>query len=309
MSDYTEFEVIKRYRVAKELVWQGSINEAYVGAEESKEYTTLEIKSYISISSDSDCVKVKTIVDNTLCDARVRLRIPTGIQGKYFTSQVAAILENNMGRPNGNDSIIIDEPEVIERNFDGIAGKRDSKGGIAFISYAGLHEVAGLPNCKDEALAVTLWRSFRRTVMTNGEIDGQLLKRLEFSYALKCLAADTSNAEMFKEMQTMRADVPCDIIRSNAVITSDAVSFCEVDGNLVFSACKPTWKEEERAIILRLMNVSDRDETATVKFDRQIKSAKICRLDETVTDIAEFTGNQISVTAGKWAYVTLRIEF
>ena len=309
MSDYAEFEVIKRYRVAKELVWQGSINEDYSGISESEEYTTLAIRSIVSIASGSDSVNVKTIVDNTFCDGRVRLRIPTGITGKYFTSQVSTVLENNMGRPNGNNTINYDEAEVIERNFDGIAGKRDSKGGIAFISRAGLHEVAGLPNCKDEALAVTLWRSFRRTVMTNGEIDGQLLKRLEFNYSLKCLTSDTTNAEIFKDMQIMRTDVPGDIIKSCAKIAPDTGSFCEIEGNLVFSACKPTWKEEKGAIILRLMNVSDRNETATVKFDRQIKSAKFCRLDETEIGAAEFSGNQISVTAGKWAYVTLRIEF
>ena len=309
MSDYAEFEVVKRYRIARELLWKGSINEAYVGVEESDQYTTLEIRSFISISSGSDSVKIKTVVNNTLCDARVRLRVPTGISGKYFTSQVAAVLENNMGRPSGDGSINLDEPEVIERNFDGIAGKRDSKGGIAFISQAGLHEVSGLPYSKDEALAVTLWRSFRRTVMTNGEVDGQLLKQLEFNYALKCLAPECSNADIFREMQAMRADIPCDIIKSCAKTSADAPPFFEVDGNLVFSACKPAWNGENGAIILRLMNVSDRKECAAVRFDRHIKSAKLCRLDETETQDIAFDGNKIEFSAGKWAYVTVKIAF
>ena len=310
MADFAEFEVVKRYRVAKELVWKGTINEDYAGIFESDEYTTLEIRSRVSISSGSDSVNVTTTVDNTFCDGRVRLRIPTGIAGKYFTSQVAALLENNMGRAHGNDTIGYEEAEIIERNFDGIAGKRDEKGGIAFISKAGLHEVAGLPRSKDEALAVTLWRSFRRTVMTNGEIDGQLLKRLEFNYALKCLAPETSNAEIFRDMQVLRADVPCEMIKSEAIISDvPSVPFYEIDGDLVLSACKPAWDESKNTIILRLVNYSDAKETATVKFDRAIRSVKLCRLDECATADAPFDGNKIVVSAEKWAYVTLKIEF
>ncbi|MBE6386919.1 MAG: hypothetical protein E7045_02480 [Lentisphaerae bacterium] len=309
MSDYAEFEVIKRYRVAKELVWKGSINESYVGAFESEEYTTLEIKSYISLSSSSDSVNVRTVVDNTLCDARVRLRVPTGIAGKYFTSQVAAILENNMGRPHGDASINIDEPEVIERNFDGIAGKRDEKGGIAFISKAGLHEVAGIPYSSDEALAVTLWRSFRRTVMTNGEIDGQLLKRLEFNYSLKCFDAGVSYSDMVRDMQKMRADVPSDIIKSCAVKEKDAAPFFEVSGDLLLSACKPAWNAEENTIILRLVNYSDVEVSSEVKFDRNIRSVMLCRLDESEISDVEFSANTFKATAGKWAYVTYKIAF
>ena len=254
-------------------------------------------------------MNIRTVVDNTLCDARVRLRVPTGIAGKYFTSQVAAILENNMGRPHGDASINIDEPEVIERNFDGIAGKRDEKGGIAFISKAGLHEVAGIPYSSDEALAVTLWRSFRRTVMTNGEIDGQLLKRLEFNYSLKCFDASVSYSDMVRDMQKMRADVPSDIIKSCAVKEKDAAPFFEVSGDLLLSACKPAWNAEGNTIILRLVNYSDVEVSSEVKFDRNIRSVTLCRLDESEIEEVKCSGNTFKAAAGKWAYVTYKIAF
>ena len=308
-ADFAEFEVTKRYRIAKELVWQGSINEVYTGVFESDEYTTLEIRSRISISSASDKVNVTTTVDNTLSDARVRLRISTGISGKYFTSQVAVFLENNMGRPNGNDTINYEEAEVIERNFDGIAGKRDDKGGIAFISKAGLHEVAGLPGSKDEALAVTLWRSFRRTVMTNGEVDGQLLKRLEFNYCLKCFDAAATAAEFVCDMQKMRVDIPSEFIRSDAVTVPAAVPFFRLEGDLCYSSCKPAHSGEKNTVIVRLVNYSDKTQKGSVIFDREIKSAQICRLDETPTGTADFSGSTVDVEAGKWAFVTLKISF
>lgn len=304
-----EFEVVRRYRIAKELQWKGSINEAYVGIAESNEFTTLEIKSCITISAGSDSVKVRTIVDNTLCDARVRLLMPTGIAGDYFTSQVAAILTNRPGRPNGSDSIDLYEPEVIERNFDGIAGKRDRNGGIAFISKAGLHEVSAIPQNSANALAVTLWRSFRRTVVTNGEVDGQLLKRLEFNYLIKCFTPEATNADLMRDMQKFRVNVPTDLIRSDAVISPDEPSFFELQGDLVFSCCKPTRNRDENTIILRLVNYSGKTEKATVTFDREIKTAQICRLDETVTGNAVFSGNTLTAEAGKWAYVTLKIAF
>lgn len=309
MSDYAEFEVVRRYRVPGELVWKGSINEQYVGTYESDKYTTLELRSAISISSGSDLVKVKTTVDNTLCDARVRLRIPTGIAGKYFTSQVAAFLDNPMGRPQGDKTINFEEPEVIERNFDGIAGKRDDQGGIAFISRAGLHEVSGLAGSYDNALAVTLWRSFRRTVMTNGEVDGQLLKHLEFNYAIKCIGKDTCNGKLVQDMLDMRVDVPTDIIKSSAVIAETQKPFFELSGNLVYSACKPAWDGSKNSIIIRLVNYSDKEESAGIRFDRPIKSAQICRLDETPVADLEFSGNSLKVTSTKWAYTTLKITF
>ena len=304
-----EFEVVRRYRMAKELRWEGSINEAYVGISESDEYTTLEIKTYLTLASGSDSVKVKTVVDNTRCDARVRLLMPTGIDGEYFTSQVAAILNNPVGRPHGDATIDFDEPEVIERNFDGIAGKRDGRGGIAFISKAGLHEVSAIPGRADNALAVTLYRCFRRTVMTNGEVDGQLLKRLEFNYLYKCFPGNTVNADLVRDMQKFRVDVPTDLIRTGAVISADEPSFFELKGDLVFSCCKPTRNRDENTIILRLVNYSGKTEKATVTFDREIKTAQICRLNETVTGKAVFSGNTLTAEAGKWAYVTLKIAF
>ncbi|MBO5990101.1 MAG: hypothetical protein J6R00_00450, partial [Lentisphaeria bacterium] len=146
-------------------------------------------------------------------------------------------------------------------------------------------------------------------VMTNGEVDGQLLKRLEFNYLYKCFTSDATNADLVRDMQKLRVDVPCDLIRTNAVIAGDEPSFFELKGNLVFSCCKPTLEREANTLILRLVNYSDKTEKSEIIFDRKIKSAHICRLDETVTGDAVYSGKTLTAEAGKWAYVTLKVSF
>ena len=54
-------------------------------------------------------------------------------------------------------------------------------GGFCVFSACGLHEVGSYP---DSSVYLTLLRSFRRTVMTNGEEDGQVQGRHSFSLAL-----------------------------------------------------------------------------------------------------------------------------
>ena len=134
-------------------------------------------------------------------DHRLRLRLPTGIEGKsYYASQPFCIIS----RATDEDVTTANWKEygIIEKNTTGIVAKYNERGGFAFISHYGLHEcgVSG-----DGNIDVTLFRAFCQTVGTRGEPDGELLQKMEFSYTLLPLDADTPLAALARAQDAAAA--------------------------------------------------------------------------------------------------------
>jgi alpha-mannosidase len=271
----TVFRVTLQMRVPKQTDWGTH------GISRSEEYATLAIVSRIGLSQGEAAVDIETTVDNTARDHRLRLMLPTGINtSKYDVNQAFAFVERRTGVR--EDTADWKECDVPEKQTGGIVAKRHPGGeGLAFISAAGIHECAGLD---DEAgtLAVTLFRSFRKTVMTNGEEGGQLLGNLYFKYRLSVFGSGTSCADLIREQDKLQAGVR-HISYPAAPGYAPAVphSYFQLTGSdICLSVIKRPQSGEQDTVIIRVYNVSGSASTGQITCFRPIAGIREVNLNE-----------------------------
>lgn len=304
--DYAEVEITKFYDVPAELVFNANINETYCGITESNEIRKLKIVSLVGIDSFSDNVHVKTEIDNNILDCRLELRIPTMIEGDYFANQMFYFINRVAGRTLGKLSENFKEAEVIEKNFNGIIGKCGKNGGIAFIADAGLHEAGTYSDDETHSMVVTLYRAFRRTVHTNGETEGQLLKKMEFNYLLNCFDKEVDFAELHRQQLNLQTEFLNYKVKTEELLDFEDTSFIKLSDNMAFSTLKPTKNSEQKSCIFRFFNPSDKEETAEIEFAFDVKVAK-CLLNEKELENFGMVGKKFTLKVSPWEIVTLKL--
>jgi len=129
----------------------------------------------------------------------------------------------------------------------------------------------------ERPLALTLFRSTRRTVLTDGEPGGQLQGELRFNYWLVpfCGAADRSQlcdlgvrlAAGLRDVQMTSADMM--IHRSKAQVPPKS-SFLSLNGAIVISSVR----EVEGTLEVRLFNPQTKSASARLDFSRRPRGAK-----------------------------------
>ncbi len=305
-----EFEIVRRYELPEEILFAGTIGETYAGITESPHRRALDITTRISLDRDRDTVGLKIEIDNHIRDYRLRLRLPTGIAGEYFAGQAFAMLHRPEGRKSGNASESYRETETIEKNFDGVIGRRDAQGGIAFLCRGGIHEAGGW---MDEAhsLGITLLRAFRRTVMTEGESDGQMPGPRCFEGAVCCFDAGVAETGLFRRLQEVRAAFPAELAPRSAlqrVVRDD--SLVTLEGEVAFSALKPCDDGRSGAVVLRFFNPGRLAASARIRTGARLAGAVRCRVDETEVEALKLEDEHTVVTtaAPGWI-VTIRLDF
>jgi len=280
-----EFEIVRRYELAKELRFEGTIHEQYSGIRESAETVPLTIRSRVALDASGETVEVNTSIDNTVRDIRVQLLAPTGIVGGGFASQAFGFVPRPDGRnapPEQADHFI--ERETIGKNFDAVIGKRDARGGFALLSAGGLHE-GGMPaGAFPGAMAVTLYRAFRRTVKTDGETEGELLKPLAFRYALAPFGPETTANDLYNAALRLRSRRVAYLLRRDLAKETPAEALLSVDTRAVVTAVKPA--EDGDGIVVRLLNMDDAPVPASIAVPFAARAVR-CRFDETAVGAPE----------------------
>src|SRR5699024_9898285 len=108
--------------------------------------------------------------------------------------------------------------------------------GLAFISASGLHECAALDD-KDGSLNITLFRSFSKTHLTDGEPDGQLQGDLEFSYRLKPVNSKDSFADLIRIKDCLQTGIKTATqrVKKDYKLDKKEDSFLIQGDNIIFS--------------------------------------------------------------------------
>ena len=259
----TTFEITRDYEVPEEILFSGTVNAFYGSTALSAHRKRLRIVTSVTLDRISSGLKLHTRIENTIKDCRLRLRIPTGIKGSYFAGQTFTVLERVPGREKGDLTCDYREAETIEKNFNGFAGKRDAVGGIALLSSYGLHEISG---SESGELLITLFRAFRRTVMSEGEAAGELQKILNYDYTFRFFHSE-SIPDLYRELQNRRTAPVVYTLASETIHEITEQPGLELSGGLTFSALKPA-EHADSAALLRLINLSGKTEQAFVRLSR-----------------------------------------
>ena len=276
------------------------------GKRRSDNKVTLKIETYVGLSEESRYVDVALEYDNIAKDHRLRLMIPTGIENdKYFAGQAFYCCERKTSI--NYDTATWRETDPYEKAMNGIVGKRDKDGsGIAFVSAAGLHECAGFDD-DEGTIGVTLSRSFRKTVGTNGEVGGQINGKLSYKFLFAILDEDVEYADLLKMQDIMAA--PLRPVVSNVKCgtkISPAVSKIEV-GSKAIETSVIKWAEDDDALIVRVFNASEKESEGFISLASDIKKAELVTLNEEYVSDAKVEDNKVKFTLTPWRIATFKI--
>jgi len=160
----------------------------------SEELAELVIDNLISLRPGSDRLEIETTVHNTIEDHRLRVLFPTGAQAQTFlTDTPFDVVERAIALP--KDNHLYQELTVETNPQQSWTAIYDGQRGLAVIS-TGLMETA-VRDLPERPIALTLLRSTRRTVMTDGEPNGLLLGDFHFRYWLIPLAGEPDRTRLF----------------------------------------------------------------------------------------------------------------
>ncbi len=155
--------------------------------------TDLVIDSYITLRRGGDRVEVRTTVSNTVRDHRLRVLLPTGAKAKTYLADGAFDVVERPIAPAGRQS---SRPRTGGRNPPTAElDRRDRRSAGLAVVAAGLPE-SGVRDLPERILALTLFRATRRTVMTDGQPQGQIQGELAFDYWIVPLRQTVDRARL-----------------------------------------------------------------------------------------------------------------
>ncbi len=298
------FRVTNYMKVPKKII------QGLHGNYRSDETVELRIASEITLSAANRWVDVRTIVNNTALDHRLRLKLPTGIDtNEYYVNQALYFTKRKTGF--NRDTGDWKEPDLPEKSFESIVMKRDKDGdGLAFISEAGLHECAALDD-KNGTILITLLRSFSKTVLTDGEHDGQLQQLLEYRYRLVPVKSSDNFADMIRIKDCLQAGIMAMSRRVQTTgLTLERTSAFSLTGdNVVLSLIKRPEDQEDGSVIVRVSNYSDSVSTASLRCMYPIEKAYVTNLLEENLTAAVFDADTLKIKLKPWEIKTYRIKF
>ncbi|HEY5584699.1 MAG TPA: glycoside hydrolase family 38 C-terminal domain-containing protein [Ruminiclostridium sp.] len=300
----TVFKIIVYMKVPE------SMNYHVHGISRSQDYVMLKICSLVGLSKGANHVEIETTVSNTAKDHRLRLKLPTNINTSiYFANQPFTFVERNVGVKLETQSWR--ECDVPEKQMGGIVGKRsDDKSGLAFVSAYGLHECAAL-NDEQGTILVTLFRSFQKTVLTNGEEGGQILGDLKFKYSIVPLQQEIIYADLTRLQDCLQAGIKSTSFRvAEDYVLPKPQSYIELKSdNVCLSILKRAENEEEGKIIIRIYNMSDEASEAEVNCFREIIYLEEVNLNEEYIRSLPFDKNRFITKLDPWKVQTLCLKF
>lgn len=299
----TVFQVRHELTVPKEMEYDNH------GISRSKEGTYLEIVSKIELAKSAKHVFIETEIVNRAQDHRLRLSLPTQINTeKYFVNQAFTFIDRKTGIDPTTQAW--KECEVPESQMSGIVGKRREDGsGLAFVSAYGLHECAALDDARG-TINVTLYRSFGRTVLTNGEAGGQLLGTMSFRYAIALVEPSTTSADLVRLQERLQVGIHSETIRvSEKERPVEPISFMSLsESDICMSILKRPEQSELNQIVVRFYNLSSNHSDAVFRCYRQIMKVSEVNLNEEVSSTHDHQGKKLDISLAPWKIRTYCLQ-
>ncbi|MBN2445400.1 MAG: glycoside hydrolase family 38 [Phycisphaerae bacterium] len=277
----------------------------------STELVPLVITHWVTLKAGSSLLEVRTEIDNTVRDHRVRVLVPTHLNTKtYFADCAFDVMEREIAlRP---DSHTLHEPEVETKPQATWTAVNDGKRGLALIS-TGQPESA-VRDLPDRPIALTLMRGFQKTVGTPGEPGGQMMGVSSHVYWIYPHSGALPAIELCRLGQRLAGGLQCiyteksrePLLRAKPLLPASGSWYKLSAGPLVVTACKLS--EDGDAIVIRAHNPTDEPAKQRLELCADIEAAFYANMLEEPGDKLAKRGGAITVTAEPRQIVTLRLE-
>lgn len=258
--------------------------------ERSDSLKPLLITHYVTLRHGSDQLEIRTLVENTLRDHRLRVLMPSGAEAStYLAEQAFDVMERPIALR--ADNAAYKEMEVETKPQQSWTAVHDNRRGLAVVSV-GLPESA-VRDLPERPIALTLLRSFTRTVFTSGEEGGEIQGRHEFNYCIIPCRGTPDVARLCRLGQRLAAGIrtmqiePRDMAleppgRRELPLSHSFMSLSppQVVPSAVYQAGKaPT-------VTVRLFNPTERTFDAAVRIDGLTGTVSLSNLEGKTTEPA-----------------------
>ncbi len=261
----------------------------------SDEMTEIEIVTYYTLKKGANAIEVKSVINNTAKDHKMRVVFDTGIITDTAESAGHFYIDKRSTIPAGDE--YYPEMQTLPKGY--FTRLTDGKDGFSFIDNS---------TCEYEAdneghLYISLFRGVRNIICTEfrsagafpHEDGGQSLGTLTFDYMLYPGAKDAS-------MIAERISAPVKTVQTTKGkgTNSDTASFLEIPEGLVLTAFKKA--EDSTKTIIRVYNPTDKAVTGEIKGD--FASAVLVNMNEE----KEGEINLNKVTVEPYKILTIEVE-
>ena len=290
-----------RIRIAQKLEIPAAFDQA--AGRRSEERTTLVVEHHVTLRHGSEHVEVETRIDNTARDHRVRVLFPSHArEATHWLADAAFdVVERSIALR--EDNHLYRELEVETKPMQTWMAVHGASHGLAVVTEGGLLEgtVRDLP---ERPLALTLFRSTRRTVFTEGEPGGQLLGPLKFRYAIVPLQGAPERVKLAMLARKLAGAVRIVTFlpeeeqvhrKADQVGEPLSRSFLSVEGDLVISS----FRHVGDALELRLFNPATKPAGATVTFGDDLRKGWPPQSSQAINFEGNAIGEAVSLVSGK----------
>jgi len=251
----------------------------FASMERSAETVPLHIVSNITLRAGADRLEVITTVENTVEDHRLRVLFPTGLEGdSYLSDSGFDVVKRPVALAADND--IRRELDVETRPQATWTAFGDGGRGLAVVSR-GLPESAVLDTA-EHAIALTLFRGFRRAVMTNDNPGGQETGTLTFRYWIVPFEGSAPVEQLFRygqrvlnSVRTAEARPAGHELPGDCTALPPERSFLALEGNAVLTSVQ----EYGDGVMVRFFNPHERTEQVKLVRPEPVKHVNCITLD------------------------------
>ena len=319
-------DTLATFRV--ELIMSLPESDAQNHSTRSETMRDLPIVTYYTIEADSDIVKCKTLLRNTVKDHRMRVLFKTDIQSDVAH---AGSPFDVVQRPIHLDDY--DESSIPEDVKKVIIGAREAKPNTIFLNREfvdindeenGLAVLSkGLPEyqiIEQDTIALTLFRSVgwiakdinSRIGDAGPEIftpDAQCLREMAFEYAVYPHQGNTDQGQVCQVANIYNTDLLlCTTDRHKGTLSSSDSFFSITDSNNTVKITALKRSEDKQAIIIRAYNAGMKESTCHLSSKLQIQKAVLTNLLEEETEKVDVKNNEVTMTIASKKIFTLRLE-
>ncbi len=280
-------------------------NKGIVGeSKRSRETNILVITSAFTLKKDDEKLYIKTTVNNTIEDHRLRVFFPTGINAANTNADGHFIVENRTVEPK-KDSSGEFYPGMQTLPMQNFVNIENEKEGFAIITNS-IGEYEMFRDHK-HTLALTLFRSVENRICSEYRASGyfpeqkggQCLRKMVFEYAVLPHAGNWKQQKLQKHAGefNVKPVIYQFFPAKSGKMPNQQSFFCLTPSDLVVSAFKKSENGEE--LILRVYNPTNETLQGTFAFSRKIKSISLTNLREEKIREIKCAGNNFEYTFTK----------
>lgn len=278
----------------------------------SEQRAELHVTSYVTLRRGADHLEVRTVVENNIRDHRLRVVLSSGVNAQtYFSDSAFDVVERPIAlRHNNAEYRELEVETKPQYTWTATVDQSGRRRGLAVVSM-GLPESA-VCDTAARPIALTLFRSFIKAFLTDGNEGGQMQGRHEFNYLLVPLDGSLPRARLCRMGQNLASHPRTVQIERRDLVDAPPPglpathSFLKfTPGQAVISAIRR--RRGQDGWVVRLFNPTDATIQETLSRPQPIQSVRQTDLEGNSVSHIAVSGGSVGVNIGPRQIITLQI--